>query len=115
MYTLAQVANGANQYIKTEIVEKLTDWRKWVIGAGAEMLVGNITGVFNKVKVHEIVKLLNVIDENDNIDVDKLYRHFLNQARSGSITFNVPMIGPMTLNDSDVEKIYRCIIGGASI
>ena len=116
MYSLAQVANGANAYISSEIVEKLSDWRKWVVGAAAELLVANMAGVFNKLKTNELVKLLGVIDENDNIDVDKLYKHFKSQAQRGSITFNVPMIGAMTLNEGDVDAIYRHIRnGGASI
>jgi hypothetical protein len=41
-----------------------------------------------------------------------LYREFYKQAQKGAVTFAVPMIGAMTLNHTDVEKLYRYIIEG---
>jgi hypothetical protein len=58
--------------------------------------------------------MLEVIDENDMIDIDTLYREFLKQAQKGPATFDVPMVGALTLNTADVEKIYRYIIEGGN-
>ena len=31
------------------------------------------------------------------------------QAKKSSVTFDVPMLGPITLNEQDVDKIYDFI------
>ena len=31
------------------------------------------------------------------------------QAKKSAITFDVPMIGPITLNESDLDKLYQLI------
>lgn len=111
MVTLAQVQAGLNRYIAQEFLSKMTGWQKWVFGASAAMLNSNITGIFNQLKGNNLVKMMGVIDENDNIDIDKLYAAFKEQARQSSVTFDLPVVGATTLNEGDVEKLYSFIKG----
>lgn len=111
MVNLAQVQAGLNQYIAQEFLSKMTGWQKWVFGASAAMLNSNIANVFNQLKENGLVKMLGVIDQNDNIDLDKLYAAFKEQARQSSITFDLPVVGATTLNESDVDKLYSFIKG----
>ena len=55
---------------------------------------------------------MGIIDENDQIDIDAVYREFSAQAQRGAITFDVPLVGPLTLGAGDVDQLYRYIIGG---
>jgi hypothetical protein len=114
MVNLGQVQNGIVKYLDTEITPKINGWQKWVFGALAGTAMSKTTNIFNTLKTNEFVKMLDVIDENDMIDIDTLYREFFKQAQKGAITFDVPMIGAITLNESDVEKIYRYIKEGGS-
>ena len=34
------------------------------------------------------------------------------QAQRGAITFDVPLMGALTLNAADVDKLYSYIVGG---
>lgn len=112
MANLGQVKNGLARYIDREITAKMTGWQKWVFGAMAGVALNNTAGIFEQLKQMPVVKMLGVVDANDNIDMDSLYHQFKEQARKGPITFDVPMIGPMTLNEGDVDKIYNAIMGG---
>lgn len=56
------------------------------------------------------VRALNVLDEAGNVDIDRIYSHVRAEAQKGSVTFSVPMIGAVTLNERDVEKLYTCIV-----
>lgn len=112
MVTLNQVQNGVVKYIDNELIPNINGWQKWVFGALASTAMLKTTNIFNSLKQNEFVKMLGVIDENDNIDIDTLYREFLKQAQKGAVTFDVPMIGAMTLNHTDVEKLYRYITEG---
>ena len=109
MYEYSKVLNGVTKYIDTEIVDKITGWKKWVIGSGVGIALSNATDVFNQIKNNDFVKMLNVIDKDDKINVEKIYKEMKKQAKKGAITFNVPMIGALTLNEQDVDKIYELI------
>lgn len=111
MVTLAQVQAGLNRYIAQEFLSKMTGWQKWVFGASAAMLGNNITGIFNQLKGNNLVKMMGIIDDNDNIDLDKLYAAFKEQARQSSVTFDLPVIGATTLNEGDIDKLYSFIKG----
>lgn len=109
MYSYGEVINGVAKYIDEEILSKVNGWQKWVIGAGLGVAMNNSTGVFNELKNNSVIKLLGVVDKNDMIDVDTLYKEMRKQAEKSSITFSVPMLGMMTLNSTDVDKIYEAV------
>lgn len=112
MINLNQLQNGIVKYIDNEIVPHINGWQKWVFGAVVSTAMLKTTNVFNALKENPLIKMLEVIDENDNIDIDTIYREFLKQAQKGAITFDVPMLGALTLNSTDVEKMYRYIKEG---
>ena len=109
MYEYSKVINGIAKYIDIEIVDKITVWKKWVIGGGVGIALSNMSNVFNELKKNEMIKLLNIIDKDDKIDVDKIYKEMKKQAKKGAVTFDVPMLGGLTLNEQDVDKLYEFI------
>ena len=109
MYEYNKVINGIAKYIDVEIVEKIPGWKKWVIGSGVGLVLSNTADVFNQLKGNDFIKILNIIDKDDKINVDKIYKEMKKQAKKGAVTFDVPMVGPLTLNEQDVEKIYEFI------
>lgn len=111
MVSVSQVQVGVVKYIDDEILSKIQGWEKWVLGAGAGIAARRTVNIFNALKSSNVVKMLGIIDENDMIDIDLLHEEFAKQAKDkGAITFNVPLIGALTLNASDVEKLYSYIV-----
>ena len=109
MVSIERVKRGAARYLDDEFTNKMSGWQKWVFGAGAGMYLENLGATVDRLHKSELVKGLGIMDDAGNIDTDKLRRYFLAEAQKGSITFDVPMIGRVTLNESDVEKLYRYI------
>lgn len=109
MVSLAQIQAGLTRYLDEEFVNKLTGWQKWVFGSFAGIALLRIDEIFNKLKQNDIVKMLNIIDDFDNIDIDILYREFSKQARKGAVTMSLPVVGTVTLNGADVDKLYQFI------
>ena len=109
MYNYNQVISGIAKYVDTEIVNKIVGWKKWVVGSGLGIMLSSMTNVFNQIKTNEFVKMMGIIDENDNIDVEKIYVEMKNQAAKGPITFDIPMLGPVTLSEQDLDTMYRLI------
>lgn len=112
MVPLTQVQAGIARYIDTEFVNKISGWQKWVVGAGAALYLQDFTAIVSKVKEKDYVKVLNIIDSNDHVDVDRLYKLFKAQAQKGPVTFNAPILGAVTLNEGDVDRLYSCIMQG---
>lgn len=109
VYEYSKVISGIVKYIDTEIVEKIMGWRKWIVGGGIGIALSNMTDVFNQVKNNEFVKMLNIVDKDDKINVEKIYKEMKKQAKKSAITFDAPIIGAITLNEQDVDKIYEMI------
>lgn len=109
MYEYGKVLNGVAKYIDIEIIEKIPGWKGWVFGSGVGIALSNMTDIFNQLKTNEYVKLLNIIDKDDRINVDKIYEEMKKQASKSAITFDVPMLGALTLNENDVDKMYEFI------
>ncbi len=55
---------------------------------------------------------MGLIDEQDQIDIDAIYREFSKQAQRGAITFDIPLMGALTVNSGDIDRLYNYIIGG---
>lgn len=113
MVTLQQVQHGLSQFVSNELTSKMTGAQKWIFGAGAELYIGNIASIFDKLKAHPMVSALGVIDEQDQIDIDKLYQVVLKQADQSPMTIDIPMVGAFTFGRADVEALYRYIKEGS--
>lgn len=110
MSTLTSVTEGVNEFFEEELITKINGLGKWVVGAGIAMFMENATKTFNELKQNPLIKSLGIIDEGDNIDVDKLYSHLKEQAQKmGSVTLNLPMIGTMTIRSEDLDHLYTDI------
>ena len=112
MVAYNQVVNGMTKYIDQEIINKIQGWQRWALGAGAGIMMTKGTNIFNTLKANAIIKMLDVIDENDMIDIDTIYKELRKQAEKGAVTFDAPMIGTITLTKDDVDKLYRFIKEG---
>jgi hypothetical protein len=109
MVTLSQVLKGLSLFLEKEIVEKIDGFMKWGVGAAIAIYLENGVNIFNSLKDNQWVKMLNAIDNEDNIDIDKIYKAILPEAKKHAITFKAPGLGVITLTASYVEKLYANI------
>lgn len=78
MVTLAQVTAGIERYLDSEILAKIPGWQKWVLGAAASRMLSRSGEIFNTLKNNPVVSAMGVIDEQDQIDIDAVYRELVN-------------------------------------
>ena len=112
MVNLGNVQNGISRFVENEILAKVNGWQKWVAGTVVGIYIAKSPAIFNELKSNPFVKTLGVVDEHDMINVEAIYSELKKQASKGPVTFEVPMLGAMTIDGQDVEKLYRYIIGG---
>ncbi|MCQ2598438.1 MAG: hypothetical protein MJ181_11405 [Treponema sp.] len=111
MVELNQVISGIKKYLENELVTKVTGINKWIVGASLSMVLDNGVKVFNELKELPIVKTMDIINSDDQIDIDKLYKALLEESKKSAVTFQFPLVGSITLKSEDVEKIYSYIKG----
>lgn len=109
MYDYNRVMSGVAKFIDNEIVNKLKDWRGWVLGSALGISLSKFDGIFDELSRNEFVKMLGIVEGN-MVDVDTIYKELKRQASKGSITFQIPMIGAITLSEKDVDALYRYIV-----
>lgn len=109
MESLTKVMNGLKMYLDEEMIANLTGLDKWIVGAGLSMALDNGVNIFNQLKSNEMIKSLEIINEADEIDVDKIYKYVKEQAMKCPATFNFPLVGAITLHGDDIEKLYMKI------
>lgn len=109
MYHYKQVIEGLVCFVDKELVTKMTGLNKWLFGTGAGIVGNKAEKVFHSLKDIGLLHTLEIIDE-DNVNVHCIYEELLKQAAHGPIHIDIPMLGTITLDKSDVEKMYRYII-----
>ena len=109
MVSVGKVQQGIGDYIGEEFVNKLNGLQKWGVDIAAGLLLANTTEIFNKYKQSELVQMMNIIDKEDNIDIDRIYQRAKAAAQKGPVTFTMPIVGAVTLNEHDVDRLYAHI------
>ena len=105
-----QILDGIQRYIDTEILIKIPDARKWMIGGYIALVMHpyrqNPASLFS----HPLMIPLGVQD--GTIDLDAVHEVLLEQARRSPSFINIPTLGPYNMDASDVDKLYSYIVSG---
>ena len=110
MVTMDQIKRGAARYVDEEFTAKLSGWQRWAVGAGAAMALENLDVSMSGLRENPAVRAMGVLDEVGNVNLDRVYEAFKKQAQKGPVTFQAPLLGAVTINEQDVDKIYTCIL-----
>jgi hypothetical protein len=66
----------------------------------------------NRVQSIKALEPLCLVDELNNIDVEKIYTHIRPAAEKCPAPIDIPVLGTLTLSVSDVDKLYNYIMKG---
>jgi len=110
MTSIDNVAHGVAAYLDHEIVPKLPGWKRWIFSAASSAYLEEAEHILNEYRDRDWIRMLNVIDDHNMIDVEKIYKHFRNAASKGDATIELPLIGTITLSLGDVEEMYSFIV-----
>ena len=106
--TIDQAMRGAVRFADNEIIPHLPGGKG--IGAGIALALSMDGGRSRilSLREHPAVKLMQIMDEQGNIDLDRLY----NAARpkfENKLSVSVPFIGELKFDQNDVDKLYKYI------
>ena len=110
MVSMNQIQAGVIRYIDTEILPHLTGAKRIGLGIYSALAAQNVAGMVMTYKDHPAVEVLSVVDENGNVDIDRLYQAAAPMFSNGERhTITIPLIGDMTVDKTDLEKLYRYV------
>lgn len=112
MVHYTKVLSGVAAYIDRELISQMGGSVKgWIAGAAAALMLERGKQAALEAMRAPMLKEMGLVDGED-VDVDAIYSALLEQARKGSATATLPLIGPVTFKESDVEALYRYITQG---
>lgn len=110
MVTYTQVVKGISTYIDTEILPQMTGFKKIALGVGSGIVLKKADNVYNILKENKIIHALDLVDNNGNINIELLKDEMLLKMGEEKYPIEIPMIGTLTINKNDVNKLYDLIL-----
>lgn len=114
MVSAEQVKSGVNTYINNEIMSKMPSARQFLLGMVSGLVMqGQADGIISAMRDMPVIKMMGIVDEGGNIDIDKLYNAAIEQmSKQGKLQMSIPAFGNFSFNSDDVNKLYNYIKGG---
>lgn len=113
MVTLQQIQRGLCKYIDTELLSQMSGLKKIGLGAYMALASNNLATLAANYIEHPAVKVLEITDPQGNVDIDKVYNVITPMFDAGAKhSVNLPIIGPVIIDRTDVDKLHRYIVGG---
>ena len=106
--TIDQAMRGAVRFADNEIIPHLPGGKGIGAGIALALIMDGGRSRILALRDHPAVKLMQIMDEQGNIDLDRLY----NAARpkfENKLSVSVPLIGELKFDQNDVDKLYKYI------
>ena len=104
-----QAIDGITRYIDSEIVPKMDGLQKWIFGTGASIAMRKADEMFHQFKDHQLLKALDLV-KGEDINIELIYEELIKQANQSAVKIEIPLLGTLSLNKDDIEKMYRIIM-----
>ena len=109
MVNYKQAIDGIARYIDSEIVPKMDGLQKWIFGTGAGIAMRKADEIFHQFKDHQLLKALDLV-KGEDINIELIYEELIKQANQSAVKIEIPLLGTLSLNKDDIEKMYRIIM-----
>lgn len=106
--TIDQAMRGAVRFADNEIIPHLPGGKGIGAGIALALIMDGGRSRILALREHPAVKLMQIMDDQGNIDLDRLY----NAARpkfENKLSVSLPFIGELKFDQNDVDKLYKYI------
>lgn len=110
MMEMARIRDGILDYATERVLPKMSPARQFVAGAALGLMATRAEAMVKELAKNDLVKASGLITENGMVDLDAVYDALLVQMRKQrELPIDIPMMGRMTFNESDLTELYRYI------
>lgn len=112
MVSTEQAMRGLVRYLDNEIITMLPakGWQRVVCGTAVAMAAKNTGRLVETLKTNKYLVAIGVFNTEGAIAIEDVKNEFVKQLGSEGMVIEIPMIGPVTFHQSDVEKLYEYIV-----
>lgn len=112
MATTEQIKAGIGNYIQTRLMPRLDGKRQFLLGTVYGLCVNKMDTLIAHAAQNPTVRVLGVVQENGEIDIDALYSAALAQMQAqGKVSVDIPLLGAFAFDENDLREL-RQMIGG---
>ena len=109
-YNADKVVTGIINFADGEVLKKLPTSGKWIVGTGIGLATGQIQNIIMQLQDNSIVKMLNIVDEEGNFDIDTISEKMKEAAiKYGNVKLSIPLVGNLTFSENDIELLKNYI------
>ena len=110
MMEMARIRDGVLDYATERVLPKLSPGRQFVAGAALGLVAARADALMQELAKNELIKASGLMTENGMVDIDAVYEAAMVQMRrQRTLPVDIPMLGRMTFDESDLTELYRYI------
>lgn len=111
MISYDKIQKGVAAYLDNEVMPAFKDegWKRVVAGSAIALVIQRSDKFLPLIVNNQMVRALELVDENGNFDIDAIVPVLKQQLSNQPMDINVPMLGKLTFNSSDVDKLVDYI------
>lgn len=110
MVSIDNIGKGVAKFADREILKNVDGWQKVVVGAAIALFINRSQGIVAQYKDNNVVKMLNLFDDEGNIDIDILRDVIKDNISNNGFVVTVPVLGELKFHRSDVDNLYNDIM-----
>lgn len=112
MVSIDKIEKGVANYLDAELMPQLQSngIEKVIIGTAASLLIRKSGDIITGYKDNKLVKMLGIMDDNGNVDVETLAEELKKNISKDGFTVDIPIIGTLTFHKEDVDKLCDYIM-----
>ena len=107
MVSINQIKAGLGDYIEAVMLPRMDSKRKFVTGIAYILIATKIDNMVPTIAALPAIKMIGVIDQEGNVDIDSLYK-----AAKAQIERQGEMLGDFKFRAADIDELYRYILNG---
>lgn len=111
MVSVEQFKRGAINYIESELLPLMAGGKRILAATYVALAADNVEQRLLGLKDHPMIAFIEIFDEHGMIDVDKLHKALYTQMANGNITVQIPMLGELNFDRTDVDKLIQHVKG----
>lgn len=109
MVTIDQAMRGVAQYAENEIIPHLPMGKGIGAGIALALIMDGGKSRILALKDHPAVQVMGIMDEEGNIDLDRLYNAARTRVDGKKIPWDIPIIGELKFDVNDIDRLYKYI------
>lgn len=112
MVSTEKAMRGFVRYLDNELITMLPakGWKRVVCGTAVAMAAKNAGNLVEILKTNKYLIAIGVFNTEGAIAIEDVKNEFVKQLGSEGMVIEIPIIGPVTFYQSDVEKLYEYIV-----